>query len=458
MNRRGLRRKLLFSHIGVSLGSLLTIMLLVYFVMSFSFGKYVQHQYEAEANTILEDLKGSYNVNSGQWRMNNLMSISHQAMLRNYDIRIYDAVGNIIWDTENMGRMMHGSVSKGMHEKVSDSDSDHIVARDIIKNGEKIGSLEIIGIAGSFEMQNRQFLKLFNTLLGWAFVAVIAGVTMFSILMSNSLSRPLVRIKQIAVQMKKGNLSSRVPISSRQTEIEEVGLALNHLADSLQQQDKLRKHLTADIAHELRTPLTTIQSHIEAFQDGIWEVSSEKLEICHEQVMRLVKLIQDLESLSRVENPMVKLQRERLCLNEIIKNSVNSIKGQFEEKPIELVIKEQDQLYISGDAGRLTQVFANLLDNAYKYTNEGRISIEILEVSDQALVTITDTGSGIEPGELPNIFERFYRGDKSRDRRTGGAGIGLAIVKAIVEAHGGSISVMSKLGEGTCFTICFPKI
>ncbi|WP_110933519.1 sensor histidine kinase [Paenibacillus bouchesdurhonensis] len=457
MNSRGLRRKLLFSHIGVSLGSLLTIMLLVYFAMSFSFGKYVQHQYEAEANTILEDLKGSYNVNSGQWRMNNLMSISHQAMLRNYDIRIYDAAGNIIWDTENMGRMMHGSASKGMHGKVSESEADHVVTRDIIKNGEKIGSLEIIGIAGSFETQNRQFLKLFNTLLGWALVAVIAGVTVFSILMSNSLSRPLVRIRQIAAQMKEGNLSSRVPISSRQTEIEEVGLALNHLADSLQQQDKLRKHLTADIAHELRTPLTTIQSHIEAFQDGIWEVSSEKLEICHEQVMRLVKLIQDLESLTRVENPMVKLQRERLCLNEIIKISVNSIKGQFEGKPIELVIKEQDKLYISGDAGRLTQVFANLLENAYKYTNEGQISIEMLENSDQALVMITDTGPGIEAEELPYIFERFYRGDKSRNRKTGGAGIGLAIVKAIVEAHGGSISIKSKPGEGTRFDICFPK-
>ncbi|MNJ60527.1 Alkaline phosphatase synthesis sensor protein PhoR [compost metagenome] len=173
--------------------------------------------------------------------------------------------------------------------------------------------------------------------------------------------------------------------------------------------------------------------------------------------MRLVKLIQDLESLTRVENPMVKLQRERLCLNEIIKNSVNSIKGQFEGKPIGLVIKEQDQLYISGDAGRLTQVFANLLENAYKYTNEGQISIEMLENSDQALVMITDTGPGIEAEELPYIFERFYRGDKSRNRKTGGAGIGLAIVKAIVEAHGGSISIKSKPGEGTRFDICFPK-
>jgi signal transduction histidine kinase len=257
--------------------------------------------------------------------------------------------------------------------------------------------------------------------------------------------------------MKEGNLSSRVVLAHRQTEIEEVGLALNHLADALEQQDQLRKNLTADIAHELRTPLATIQSHIEAFQDGVWEATPDKLEVCHGQVIRLVKLIHDLENLSAVENPMLKLKQEPVRLLEVIRESEKTVKAQFSEKPIDLIIQEETPVVITGDAGRLIQVFVNLLNNAYKFTGEGSIYVRIFEAADQVNVTVSDTGSGIASDELPHIFERFYRGDKSRNRKTGGAGIGLAIVKAIVEAHGGSIHVESKINQGTRFTLHFPK-
>ncbi|MBP1907108.1 signal transduction histidine kinase [Paenibacillus turicensis] len=420
--------------------------------MAYSFGRYTQTQQQAEVDTIVEDLVGSYDEIAGGWFEVSFMSISHQAMLRNYIVRIYDVGGNLIWDTKSMGRMMHASklTEKG-------TINTKVITRDITKNNVKIGRIEIEGLAGNFETQNRQFLNLFNTLLWVAFILAIAGVTIYSVLMANSLSRPLLRIKQIATQMKEGDLSSRVVLANRHTEIEEVGLALNHLADELEQQDQLRKNLTADIAHELRTPLATIQSHIEAFQDGVWEATPDKLEVCHGQVIRLVKLIHDLENLSAVENPMLKLKQEPVRLLEVIRDSEETVKAQFSEKPIDLNIQEETPVVIIGDAGRLVQVFVNLLNNAYKYTGEGSIHVRIFEVADHANVTISDTGTGIVPDELPHIFERFYRGDKSRNRRTGGAGIGLAIVKAIVEAHGGSIYVESKINQGTRFTLHFPK-
>ncbi|MGG4394056.1 HAMP domain-containing sensor histidine kinase [Paenibacillus thiaminolyticus] len=454
MNKGGLRKKLLLSHIGVALTSLLTITLLVYLVMTFAFGQYMKNQQQAEADMLIKDLEASYIVEAGGWTMGSFMQISHQAMHRNYKVKIYDATNRLIWDTSSMGMMMHtspGSMDSGF------SEHDNIFSRDMMKNGQKIGMIEIQGIESAFASQNQEFLRLFNSLLWGALLFVIVGVSLFSVFMANSLSRPLMRIKQIATRMRTGDLSSRVALANPTTEIDEVGLALNHLADALEQQDKLRKNLTADIAHELRTPLATIQSHIEAFQDGVWQATPDKLEVCHEQVIRLVKLIQDLEKLTAAENPMLQLQKHQVSLNEVIQDSVKTVTGQFENKNISMDIQQDHEVFLSGDYGRLVQVFVNLLNNAYKYTNEGSIRLVISEEPSYAKVTITDTGTGIDPAELPFIFERFYRGEKSRNRKTGGAGIGLAIVKAIVEAHGGSIEATSAVGQGSKFTIRLPK-
>ncbi|MGP0584839.1 sensor histidine kinase [Paenibacillus timonensis] len=455
MNSGGLRKRLLVSHLGVSLGSLLLIMIIVYVVMSFSFGRYTQNQQQTEADTIAMELESSFDQNSGGWASATLMTVSHQAMLRSYSIRIYDADGRLIWDTKSMGRMMEGTMETG--NEVSLRNSTKVIKRDITIDHVKNGWIEIEGLSTRFETQNREFLNRFNMLIWFAFILALAGVTFYSIYMSKNLSRPLLRIKEIANQMREGELSSRVVLGHHQTEIEEVGLALNHLADALEQEDRLRKNLTADIAHELRTPLATIQSHIEAFQDGVWEATPDKLEICHGQVVRLVKLIHDLENLSAVENPMLKLKQEPVRLVEVIRESEKTVKAQYKEKRIDLIIQEETPLVIIGDAGRLIQVFVNLLNNAYKYTSEGSIHIRIFETADHVIVSLSDTGSGIASDEVPHIFERFYRGDKSRNRKTGGAGIGLAIVKAIVEAHGGSIDVESKINQGTRFTLHFPN-
>lgn len=455
MSSGGLRKKLLFSHIGVAISSLITIMLLVYLVMFFSFGKYTDNQQRTEVDTIVEDLSVSYDDRTEQWPSETLMRISHQSMLRTYSLKIFDANNNLIWDTKTMGPMMMHSTEELIIQEVK---NENTYTRDIEKNGMKIGKLEIQGVSNAFESQNQHFLQMFSRLLWVALFLVVIGVTLFSVFMAKTLSNPLVRIKQIATKMREGDLSSRVQVSNHHiTEIEEVGLSLNHLAEALEQQDQLRKNLTADIAHELRTPLATIQSHIEAFQDGIWQATPEKLEVCHEQVVRLVELIQDLESLSTVENPMLKLNNDYISLNHLIQDSVTTVEGQFGEKNITLNIDQTRKVFVTGDYTRLVQVFTNLLNNSYKYTNNGRILIAITEDQENGWVKISDTGIGIGEDELPYIFERFYRGEKSRNRKTGGAGIGLAIVKAIVEAHGGNIQVKSKLNKGTEILIRLPK-
>jgi two-component system sensor histidine kinase BaeS len=455
MNRGGLRKRLLLSHLGVAITSLLAIMLLVNLVTTFSFGKYTEIQEQTEANRILEDLEGSYNDDTDSWTMETLMQISHQAMLREYIVRIYDDRQKLLWDTNEMGMPMHSIEDTDRAIQVTKNTAT--IQKEMMKDGLRIGTLEVQGIEGAFESQNQQFLRMFNLLLWAALVMVIIGVYLFSAFIANGISRPLVRIKQIAAQMRKGDLSSRVTLVNQNTEIEEVGLALNHLADTLVQEDKLRKNLTADIAHELRTPLATIQSYIEAFQDGVWEVTPEKIQICHDQVIRLVQLIHDLENLTAVENPMLQLRKEKVCLNEVVHDAINTGSGQHNIKHISLEIHEDKPVYMTGDYARLVQVFSNILNNAYKYTDEGSIHVVISEEGEGAQVIITDTGIGISADELPLILERFYRGEKSRNRKTGGSGIGLAIVKAIVEAHGGEITIQSTINRGSEFKVYLPK-
>ncbi|WP_239714856.1 HAMP domain-containing sensor histidine kinase [Paenibacillus sp. 19GGS1-52] len=444
MFRGGLRKKLLLSHMSIALCSLLIIMLLVNLVMNISFGKYIENQQKTEAGYLLEDLQASYDP-ANPWAMNTLMGVSHQAMQRNYNISIFDADGKLVWNGAQMGMSMPSTAAGAM------------ASYPIMKDGLRIGTLEMRGNGGAMQMQNQSFLQMFNRFSWGALILVLAGAYLYSRFIARGISRPLIQIKEIAVRMREGDLSQRITLTERETEVEEVGRALNFLADTLQQQERLRKNLTADVAHELRTPLTTIQSHIEAFQDGVWEATPDKLQVCHDQVIRLVQLISDLEKLSAAENPMIQLRQESLILNHVIHDSVNSVVVQSDKRSLSLTVHEDTEVHMTGDYERLVQVFVNLLNNAFKYTKEGRIEVWITEDPSEIKVTITDTGLGISPEELPFIYERFYRGEKSRNRKTGGAGIGLAIVKAIVEAHGGKVAVQSTLGKGSEFSVFFPK-
>ena len=447
-NKNGLSKKLLISHVGVTLTAVLSIVLLVNLVMNYSFNRYQNNQQQTEVQSILDELIAGDDESTSIWNPNVWMLISHQAMARDYIVRIYDNDHRLIWDTSQMG-MQAQQASKPLQTTIH---------KTIMKKNQQLGFLEFQPSEGTFQNLNQQFLRMFNTLLWAALILVMAGTYLFSKYIANSISQPLPEIKDIALKIKEGDLNSRVEVTNQSTEINEVGLALNHLAEGLGKQDQLRKTLTADVAHELRTPLTTIQSHLEAFQDGIWEPTPDKLQVCHDQVIRLVQFINDLENLAAVENPMVQLKKEIISLSDIIRHSLNMVSGPFTHKDISVDLVITDDVWIIGDQSRLVQVFINLLSNAFKYTGSGSIHIEVAKNKVEGIVIISDTGQGITEAELPHIFERFYRGDKSRNRKTGGAGIGLAIVKAIVEAHEGSIEIQSELNIGTSVRVRLPLV
>jgi signal transduction histidine kinase len=270
---------------------------------------------------------------------------------------------------------------------------------------------------------------------------------------------PIYLIKENARLIQDGKYKKLNEVRTNTFELHDLSQSVKELAERLEYQDTLRKRMTSDIAHELRTPLSTVQSHIEAFMDGVWEASPEKLSIIHNEIFRLTKLIKDLSDLSIIESDEIKLNKSRFNLSMLINNVIESFQLLFSEKNIHVQAEIQSGIELWGDADRLNQVFINILSNAFKYTNEnGSVRISLEKQTDLIRAIVEDTGIGIPKEDIKHIFERFYRSDLSRNRGTGGTGIGLTITKAIIEAHNGRISVESEEGKGTKVIIEFTNI
>lgn len=238
-------------------------------------------------------------------------------------------------------------------------------------------------------------------------------------------------------------------------EIDALNTSLYALNDKLEAQDALRKRLTTDIAHELRNPLSILRSHIEAFVDGVWLPSEEKLLKCNDEILRLTRLIDELNELSVVENSLI-LNRSQHDLVNMVHKVISSFEVLLEDRNINLDVQLPNEQTLNYDEDRMIQVLVNLLSNAVKYSpDQSCIIISLLNEDNQIRLSIKDQGIGISQEDIPYIFERFYRSDSSRNRKTGGLGIGLAVTKAILDAHGYHIKVKSELNKGSEFTIYF---
>lgn len=291
----------------------------------------------------------------------------------------------------------------------------------------------------------------------WSAVLGVILAVVLSLFVAKRITSPLIQMRKVAERMAKGELGARVQIKGND-EIATLGISLNFLAQQLIHQEQLRKTMTADVAHELRTPLTTLKSHMEALIDGVWEPTPKRLESCHEEIERLRHIVGDLEQLTEMEAPQFHLNIQKENLSSIVSQSVEASRASFERKGVRLLFTETPEIFARVDRQRLGQILMNLLSNALKFTpTGGDVSVDLLQEKGSFVITITDTGIGIPSEELPYVFERFYRVDKSRDRKSGGSGIGLTIVKRLVEAHDGTIQLKSTPGAGTIVEILLPK-
>ncbi|MED1864617.1 ATP-binding protein [Fictibacillus nanhaiensis] len=307
----------------------------------------------------------------------------------------------------------------------------------------------------SIKPLTHHFEKALLSSVLWTSIGAILLVCIISYFVAKNLSKPMVEMRKAAEKMAKGELQVRVKALG-DDELNDLGNSLNQLAHKLQLQEIYRKNMTSDIAHELRTPLATIKSHLEAFEDGVFKPTTARIQSLKGEIDRLILIVQDLEYLTAMEAPEFTLNKKAQQLNHIIIKSIDAFSGAFVQKGITLTSELAENVVINVDAKRISQVFINLFSNALRYTQRGgEVVVHSYVDNESVIISIRDTGIGISEEEIKQVFERFYRGEKSRNREHGGSGIGLTIVKRIVEAHDGQIWINEEYKQGTEVKIKF---
>jgi signal transduction histidine kinase len=273
-----------------------------------------------------------------------------------------------------------------------------------------------------------------------------------TLILSRRVLSPIKALSEAARRLGQGDFTQRVESKDR-GEVGELARAFNSMANDLERAEQLRRNMVADVAHELRTPLSNIRGYLEAVNDGVMKPDTEAIQSLNEEAARLARLVDELQELNLAEAGELKLICQAEDISKLVGQSVLAFQAQAASKGVSLSIDLMDELPpVHIDSQRMAQVLHNLLDNAMVHTESGDdITISTTQKDNYVEVAVADTGEGIPDEELPYIFERFYRVDKSRARATGGSGLGLTIAKRLVEAHGGSIEVQSELGKGSRF-------
>jgi signal transduction histidine kinase len=298
-----------------------------------------------------------------------------------------------------------------------------------------------------------------NRFLLWGGLLAAAIALVLTFVLSRRMSSPIGALAATARRLGRGDLSQRVQLRDR-GEVRELAQAFNSMAVDLERLEQLRRNLVADVAHELRTPLSNIQGYVEAIRDGVMKPDGATLDSLNEEAALLSRLVDELQELSLAEAGELKLVYLEEDVTELIRRAAVSWQPQVVAKGMSLSVDLPDKLpSVNIDWQRINQVLHNLLENAVAHTGKGGIiTVAAAERGDWVEISVSDTGEGIPAQDLPNIFERFYRVDRSRARATGGSGLGLTIAKRLVEAHGGKIEAQSKLGRGSRFSFTIPVL
>ena len=306
----------------------------------------------------------------------------------------------------------------------------------------------------------RNFIDDFQRSLLIAALVTVAIAICLGMVMSKLVTRPMQRLASSARKIASGDLTQRVQHRS-DDEVGEVSNAFNSMAEQLEKKEKSRKQLLADIAHELRNPLSIIQGNLEAWLDGVIKPAPEQIASVYDETVLLNRLITDLRELSLAEAGQLKLHLERVDLADLINNEITVFQARTQEKAVTLkALLDKNLPIVNIDRDRIRQVLHNLLENALRFTPaRGVISVKAgLDEKNRVIISMADTGSGIDINNLPFVFDQFYKADKSRQRSHGGAGIGLALVKKFVELHGGTVWVESERDKGSTFYFSIPVV
>ena len=409
------------------------------------FRNYLEGEYLDQVYRITAELEGSHEM-AGRWDERALAGATVRALMLGTQIEVLARPGQVIMDADTaLGRLtplMERRVLSIVGERM-DSAKGEFRSYPLFLRGKRIGILRVRPLAGDrsllFIKRSNKFLLLSLFIMGG--IAVLA-----SLLVSRQLTRPLKKLADQTRYIRRGELHSRTEIAGGD-EIGRLSVAFNEMAEDLELQESLRRKLIANVAHELRTPLAAMTAELEAMADGILPMDMDRVRSLHEETGRLRKMLDGIDDLTQAQASSLNLNLQEVSLPQILKNVENRFTVQAREKGVTLSISENGET-VNADPERLSQILINLVSNALRAVpGGGSISLECGRIEDKIFIDIRDTGPGIAEEVLPHIFERFYSGPG------GGLGLGLTIVRELVEAHGGKIKVQSEEGKGSTFTV-----
>ncbi len=370
--------------------------------------------------------------------------------------------GGFVWDSTQVEGAHEESGWDNAARKLSlapqPSSNSEFAFANIEHDGAAVGSVHVwvLGSETLLRSTDEEFRDNSYQAMVFATVLAIVLASCIGFLFARALVSPINRMTRTAKSIKEGNLSARTQLHG-EDEIARLGETFDAMADSIERDRELERRLTTDVAHELRTPLMAIQSTVEAMVDGVFEADEERLETVNSEVQRLSRLVDAILKLSRLENRSTPMKKEVVDVGELIAGIVATHEALVADSNLTLAYEMELGVRVLGDADMIRQATANLISNAVRYTPEGgHITVRVKRGDLMASIQVQDTGIGLSPDEAKMVFSRFWRADAGRTRESGGLGIGLSVVKEIVDRHGGWVQVEGRKGQGACFTIHIP--
>lgn len=457
-----LKARLMISYGLLALFLVVSLLMISSYMLEHHFQSYVRQKQENLNQNLVDIVMGEFE-RTGVPDQLFLNKLGKEALNNGVILRLNDSNGNQIYcaGCDNGGRCditveMMQETMQHCYPNWQGQYTEKVFPLE--KDGQNYGSI-VLGNYGPFffNEEDQQFINMVNTV--FIIVAIVFLVAAFAMgaFLATKITKPISFVIDKTKSIEKNNYSERIDFISNTKEIDQMIDSVNALADSLEMQQKIKKRMARDYAHEFRTPLAALQSNLEGMIDGIFEATPERLESCRDEILRLSRMTSDIDKLVEIENENLFLNKERFDFSELLSITAKTFERDIHEK--EIIFELQTvPCEIYADKDKISQVIVNLISNAIKYTNyDGHILVKAIDADDYIEFTVKDDGLGIKADDLPHIFEHLYRADQSRARKTGGSGIGLSIVQAIVTAHGGTIEVKSELNRGSEFIVKLRK-
>lgn len=449
MSRSGIGFRLGFAFAAVAAFTAVLVAAIVGVSWQRSFESYIRERLQERAKATASVIADQYRL-SGDWAQVGIQD-SLYYLLADLNVQVFNAEGDLVGYVQKPGEQPEQNVPRIIIGEVS-------ATAAITVDGESVGEVRVASTEPGGLLTERDIRFREATFRGMWLAAVLAVVaaTVAGALYARSIVRPINAVTRVAARLRSGENDARTGMSGTDA-VSQLGSTFDAMADAVEAERRFERRLTADVAHELRTPLQAIQATVEAMQDGVMPVDEERLGILHDETVRLGRLAGSILELSRLETGSAYFEMCSIDLAEPVEQAVEGSRALMESLGLDFETAIEFGSVVVGDRDRLTQAVGNLLSNAARYTPEGgAVRVEVRAEGLEALLVVSDTGIGMATEERTHAFTRFWRADRARARTSGGLGIGLAVVKEIVDRHNGRVDIVSTEGHGTTVTVALP--